>query len=115
MEIVEDTKYLKSVDDIENYFKDCGHEYFDCGQGYFDEEVSKFVKVDNEYFVVTMTAEIESSKQDRGDRLYFVECISSVTYKPISIDEIKETLNKNTLNKIASFAATIKKLQESLL
>jgi len=115
MSIIEDTKYLKSVDDIEEYFKDCGHEYFDCGQGYFQDEASEFVKIGSDYFLVTMKADIEGTKQDRGDRLYFVENIRSVTYEPTTLEHISIVLNEHIIRKIMSYQNKIEKLKEQLI
>jgi len=79
---VYENESLDNVDKIEDYFKDWWHE-FDCGQGYYDESITKTVKIGDKFYEVVITAEIESSKQDRGDRLYYVEGIESVTYKEI--------------------------------
>jgi hypothetical protein len=34
-------EYLKSENDIVEYFMDSGHEYFDCGQGKYQDEVKE--------------------------------------------------------------------------
>lgn len=75
-----ESKYLKHEDQIEDYFKDVGYEFFDCGQGYYEDSVDTLVKIGNKFFGVTIDAEIGSAKQDRGDRLYWVESIENVTW-----------------------------------
>lgn len=79
--IIEDTKYLTEAEDIEPYFKDVGYDMFDCGQGYFEDFKDVTVKIGSELYSVEIKAEILSSKQDKGDRLYFVESIESIRYK----------------------------------
>jgi len=80
-DLFEDEDMLKHPEQIEEYFKDVGYDYFECGQGFAQEEASVYVKIGNKYYDVTINAEIDSSKQDRGDRLYWVESIESVTYE----------------------------------
>lgn len=81
---------LKHTSQIEGYFKsNDSNEYFECGQGYSQNEAIKLVFIDGKYYKVTITADIGSSKQDRGDRLYWVERIEDVTY-----EEIEKPLEK---------------------
>jgi len=80
---VYDPKWLKDECQIEEYFKDNGYDYFDCGQGYSQNESNAIVKICDKYYSVDLYAEIESAKQDRGDRLYWVEDIERVEYKEI--------------------------------
>ncbi len=76
-------KDMKHESEIEEYFKDCGYEFFNCGQGYYEGSVDKLVKIGNKFFGVTIDAEIGSAKQDRGERLYWVESIESVTWEQV--------------------------------
>lgn len=78
-----ESKYLKHELEIEDYFKDWGFEYFECGQGYYESCVDIMVKIGNKFYNVTIDAEIGSAKQDRGDRLYWVERIENVTWEQI--------------------------------
>lgn len=78
--IITDSRYLCEESDIIPYFKDCGIDFFDCGQGYSQDEATVIIAIHNKYYEVTMKASITSSKQDRGDRLYWVEDISDITY-----------------------------------
>ena len=87
---VREISYLKSEDDIVPYFMEDPYDYFDCGQGYYEDEVEVIVKIKDKFYSVKITAEIGSSKQDRGDRLYFVEGAESVEYK-----EIEKPVDKN--------------------
>lgn len=82
-DVYENKNYLKSPLQIVEYFKDRGADHFDCGQGYSQEEADILVKIGDKFYEVHMEAEIEGAKQDRGDRLYWVEKISSVTYKEV--------------------------------
>lgn len=72
--------YLETKEDIKPHFQDCGRDFLDCGQGYYEEEATIFCKIGTKYYNVIISAEIESSKQDRGDRLYWVEKIESVIF-----------------------------------
>lgn len=81
--VIENTKYLKCEEQIEDYFKDDYHDLFDCGQGYFQEEATVICKIGEKFYDVLIIAEQGSAKQDRGDRLYWVESIEKVTWKEI--------------------------------
>lgn len=78
--LFESKEWLKHPEQIEEYFKDVGYEYFECGQGFYQDEAEVYVKIGDKFYNVYITAEIGSAKQDRGDRLYWVENIESVTY-----------------------------------
>lgn len=78
--VIEDKKGLTKESDIEDYFEDNGRDYFDCGQGYYNEEAFVICKIGEKFYEVEVEAEIGSSKQDIGDRLYWVERISNVDY-----------------------------------
>lgn len=82
--VIEDKRGLTKESDIEDYFEDNGRDYFDCGQGYYMEETSVICKIGEKFYEVEIEAEIGSSKQDIGDRLYWVERISNVEYEEIS-------------------------------
>lgn len=81
--VIKDAKWLKDTSQIEDYFKDHGYDLLDCGQGYSQDEAEQIICIGNLFYLVKVEAEIESSKQDRGDRLYWVERIESVTYELI--------------------------------
>ena len=81
--VIKDTTGLKDTSQIEDYFKANGYDYFDCGQGYCQEEADQIIEISGVYYLVKMEAEIGSSKQDRGDRLYWVENIDSITWEII--------------------------------
>ena len=86
--IIEDTENLSEVDDIEYYFSESDDD-FECGQGYYKDTITHIVYIDGKYYKVIVTANIVSSKQDRGDRLYWVEDISHVTFTEIDKPEYK--------------------------
>lgn len=85
-----DPKYLRDVEQISDYFKDNGYDLFDCGQGYSQDKAVVIVMIDDKFYEVSIVADIGSSWQDRGDRLYFVDGIESVTYKEIPKPERKD-------------------------
>lgn len=90
--VIENVKYLKCVEQIEDYFKDCGYDLFDCGQGYFQDKANATCKISEKFYDVLIVSEIGSAKQDRGDRLYWVESIEKVTWKEIDKPMPKEKL-----------------------
>ena len=81
--VFENKNYLTKEEDIESYFKDNSYDFFDCGQGYYQDEAEAICCIGDKFYKVKIKAEIGSSKQDRGDRLYWVEDIESVTYEEI--------------------------------
>lgn len=81
--VYEDVKYLTNESQIVETFKDIGDEYFDCGEGYSQEEAEVICHINGKFYLVSIEAEITSCKQDRGDRLYWVDYIKDVTYKEI--------------------------------
>ncbi|MFS0855272.1 hypothetical protein [Paenibacillus taichungensis] len=82
--VIEDTKRLKNESDIEGYFKDCGRDYLDCGQGYYQETAELICKVGDKFYDVVIDAEIESARQDIGDRMYWVDRIDNVEFYEIA-------------------------------
>ncbi|MEK5036250.1 hypothetical protein MKY96_32895 [Paenibacillus sp. FSL R7-0302] len=92
--VIEDENYLQNEADIVSFFSD-GHEYFETGQGYYEEEVTKICKIGDKFYEVDMLAEIGSAKQDRGDRLYWVEHIKKVDYCEITKPIQRPTLHKS--------------------
>lgn len=88
--VFEDERYLTKEEDIEDYFKDCGQEWLECGQGYAQDEAEILCKIGDKFYKVEIKAELGSSKQEYGDRLYWIDEISSVEYKEISKPEPKE-------------------------
>jgi len=98
-DIFEDKKYLTKEEDLERYFLDNGPEYFDCGQGFYQNEAILLVKVGDKFYDVTIEAEIASAKQDSGDRLYWVDNITNVSYEerdkplPKELEDIQYNLS----------------------
>ena len=90
--VYQDENYLTHESQIEEVFKDIGSEYLECGQGYCQDEVEIIVKIGKKFYNVNIHAEIGSAKQDRGDRLYWVEDIDRVTYEEIEKPKFKEEL-----------------------
>jgi hypothetical protein len=77
-----DNMFLKHESQIEKYFKEYT-DLFDCGQGFYEDKKVMIATIADKFYEVTMYAEIGSAKQDRGDRLYWVESIEKVEYKEI--------------------------------
>lgn len=72
-------------DDIIEYFKDTGREWFDCGEGYYQEEATLYAQLDSgNIYEINMEAICEGNKTDYGDRIYFVDEITKVTFKEVS-------------------------------
>lgn len=72
---------------IVDYYKDCGEEYFDCGEGYYEDASTIYIELDSgKIYEVSMEAECEGNKTDYGERIYFVDKITSVTFK--EVDEL---------------------------
>ncbi len=110
--VYQDENYLTHESQIEEVFKDIGSEYLECGQGYCQDEAEIIVKIGKKFYNVHVHAELGSAKQDRGDRLYWVEEIDRVTYEEIEKPKEKEELHysyKIKLNK------DTKKFLENLL
>ena len=81
--VYEDKEWLAEEEIIEDYFKDEGRDFFDCGQGYCENKVNIICKIGDKFYNVHIEADINSSKQEYGDRLYWVEGITSVKYEEI--------------------------------
>lgn len=81
--------YLESSADIKEFFNDYT-EIFECGQGYFEEEKTTIIRTkDGKFYETKIVAEITSAKQDRGERLYWVESIESVEFREVDKPEPK--------------------------
>lgn len=89
-DVFEDENYLTQESEIVDYFKDCGSDFLDCGQGYYEKEASIICKISDKYYLVEISAEIMGAKQDVGDKLYWVDYISNVTYTEIDKPMPKE-------------------------
>lgn len=74
-------------DGIIDYYKDFGKEYFDCGEGYYEDASTIYIELDSgKIYEVNMEAECEGNKTDYGERIYFVDKITSITFK--EVDEL---------------------------
>lgn len=80
--VMEDEKYLQHESQFADYFSDFS-ELFSCGQGYYNDKITVISKIGNRFFLVNLEAEIDSKKQDVGDRLYWVESVSVKSYQEI--------------------------------
>jgi hypothetical protein len=84
---------LSSPNEIEELFLDVGADFLECGQGFYTEEDTIRIFLDGKSYAVTIKGTIGSQKQDRGDRLYYIDDITSVTYVEIPTPEPKERKN----------------------
>lgn len=108
----ENKDYLKHPEQIEKHFEEDYHDYFECGQGFYQDDANIICKIGDKFYSVTIYAEIWSSKQDHGDRLYWVESIKKITYeeiekplpkpKPITSEHMLNYLLDNYFHSIAS-------------
>lgn len=106
--VISDPKWLKDESQIKEYFEDDYSDYFDCGQGYYQDEADVIIKIGPKFFNVHLEAELGSQKQDRGDRLYWAECLENVTWK-----EIPKPIKKKT--KTVSYVFELNDDEESRL
>ena len=85
--------FLTTEADIIPYIKDIALDYFDCGQGYYEDKKDfiVYIQSDDQYYKVTVTADIMSAKQDRGDRLYWVDGINDMLLAKIDEPALKDT------------------------
>lgn len=100
-DLFEDKNWLTKREDIVEYFEENGADFLDCGQGYSQDETSILCKVGDKFYIVDIEAEIGSQKQDRGDRLYWVEDIESVSY-----EEVDKPLPKDRVNVFYNLSLT---------
>ena len=75
-------------DHVEDFFVDEIIEEYseDCGVGMFcDDNTFRLFRLDGDLFKVNFSIEIESSRQDRGDRLYFIENVKIASIEEYSL------------------------------
>lgn len=115
MKNIYESQYLTSEDQIKDYFKDNGYDHFECGEGEYEDEVEVTVKIGDEYFEVFMSAEIGSQRQDRGDRLYWVEDVTTVTYKKVSTFAAQTKARQELLSAITFQQIELRKAKDALI
>lgn len=88
--------FLATEDDIIPYIEDIAFDYFDCGQGYYEDKKDfiVYLQSDNQYYKVTVAVDIASAKQDRGDRLYWVDGIKYISFIKIDEPQLKDTTHR---------------------
>jgi hypothetical protein len=74
---------LSNENKIVDYFMDMGADFLECGEGFYTDQDTIRIFLEGKSYAVTIKGEIGSQKQDRGDRLYFIEDIKSVTYEEV--------------------------------
>jgi hypothetical protein len=114
MKNIYESQYLTSEEQIKDYFMDNGYDHFECGEGEYQDEVELTVKIGDEYFEVFMTAEIGSQRQDRGDRLYWVEEVETVTYKKVSTFAAQNKARQELLAIITAAQVELQTAKEAL-
>jgi hypothetical protein len=90
---VYESEYLTKEEEIEEYFENNGSDFFECGQGFYQDEAEFICKVGDKFYNVEIRAEVLSEKQNVGDRLYWVDNITSVEYEEIPKPQPKERIN----------------------
>lgn len=91
-----DVKKFTTKKQAVSYFKDEGRELFECGQGIYQDYSEEYCYIEDVFFKAKIKAEIFSSKQDVGDRLYWVERIESVDFL-LSQEAVMEDENRRAL------------------
>lgn len=71
------SQYL-TLDNYKTYLGDAAYDHLECGQGYYQDVWNTIAEIEGKLYEVHVTAEIGSKWMDRGDKLYYVESISSV-------------------------------------
>ena len=74
-----ESEYVKDVGDLKDYFEDVAVDLMECGQGYYTDEAVFMFKIGDKFYEVFVGAAIMSAKQDRGDRLYWIDYVEEVT------------------------------------
>jgi hypothetical protein len=86
------------IDIVHEIISDNEIDIFPCGQGYFTQDAHVYILVGNTLYDVKATAEIESAKQDKGDRLYWVEKCDEFDCTEANLDAILADIEKNFLD-----------------
>ena len=86
----EDFQSFQNMKNAQEYYEDNGYDFFECGQGEYQNEAVEFCFVQDAFFKVDIVAEVLSSKQDVGDRLYWVESIESVSFTYYDFEQFKK-------------------------
>ena len=110
-------------DEIVDYYKDMGKEYFDCGEGYYEDATTIYIELDSgKIYEVNMEAECEGNKTDYGERIYFVDKITSVTFKEVGelwvvTQQLKQLdyEKKEVAEKFEAICSTISGLEDKKL
>lgn len=103
-----------SLEEAQDHYKDDGASLFDCGQGYYQDEVTTNAYIEDSLYSVKLTAEIDSSKQDRGDRLYWVEKVTNISFTPVSERSVIESEKAELFEAIANLESQLKLKKERL-
>lgn len=88
--------FLAVEDDIIPYFEDIALDYFDCGQGFYEDTKDFIVCLQsvNQFYKVTVNIDVASAKQERGERLYWVDGINKITFIKIDEPKLKDTTKR---------------------
>ena len=111
----EDKKWLTKLEDIESFFKEAAYDELECGQGFYSDKGSSFARIGDKFYLVKYEAQIGSARQDRGDRLYWVEGITEVTYEEVNKQTVIDNINSNINSEIDGLNKQIDKLKEKLI
>lgn len=103
-----------SLEEAREHFEGDGAELFDCGQGYYQDEATANVYIENSLYEVKLKADIDSAKQDRGDRLYWVDKVTSITFTPVSEQSVNDAEKAVLISAIASLESQLKLKKQQL-
>lgn len=109
-----DVKKFATHKEALQYFKREGSELFECGQGFYEEEAEEYCYIEDVFFLAKVKADICSSKQDVGDRLYWVEGIESVEFVLAQETVMQENNRKSLEEELIAARLKVQELERRL-
>lgn len=108
-----DFEAFKNMTEAKNHYKDEGNEMFDCGQGFYQDESVSYCFIQDVFFKVNLTAHIVSSKQEVGERLYWVDSLKDIKIEPANFQDFKVLKQKEKEELIAKKKEELERLINS--
>lgn len=105
---------FKNQEEADEYFSDSVSELIQCGQGHYQDEAEAFCYIDDVFFLATIKAEIGRQSCERGDKLYYVEKLESVSYQKYSEEVERENIKKEKQAKLTALKAQVARLEAEL-
>jgi len=78
-----ESEWLKHETEIKDYFSDNYEDWIEGGIGEYVDEATVIVKIGAKFYEVDIVAEMGATNKDLGVRRFYVEDITSVTWKEI--------------------------------